>query len=331
MMVMIMKKVIHIFIYFLLLLCPFGVFAYSEYIIPGGDTLGIEVSSRGVMIVGFYKINGELINQEFQIGDRILTVAQEEVKDTNSLVRLIDKHMENSRVSVTVLRDNKEIERVMELSLYNGTYRTGLYVKANVLGIGTLSYVDPETKVYGVLGHSLNISNTNKQIEVRSGLSYEAEVTSFTRSVDGTPGSKNANINKNETFGTIEKNSSYGVFGKVQDIQERNLMKVGGIDEVETGQAFIHTTNVDNVIKDYEIKILEVNEDNKEKNIYFEVVDEELLAMSGGIVQGMSGSPILQNDKIIGAVTRVLVDDVNKGYGISIVTMLLEGDKLVNE
>lgn len=331
MMVMIMKKVIDIFIYFLLLLCPFGVFAYSEYIIPGGDTLGIEVSSRGVMIVGFYKINGELINQEFQIGDRILTVAQEEVKDTNSLVRLIDKHMENSRVSVTVLRDNKEIERVMELSLYNGTYRTGLYVKANVLGIGTLSYVDPETKVYGVLGHSLNISNTNKQIEVRSGLSYEAEVTSFTRSVDGTPGSKNANINKNETFGTIEKNSSYGVFGKVQDIQERNLMKVGGIDEVETGQAFIHTTNVDNVIKDYEIKILEVNEDNKEKNIYFEVVDEELLAMSGGIVQGMSGSPILQNDKIIGAVTRVLVDDVNKGYGISIVTMLLEGDKLVNE
>lgn len=329
-MVMIMRKFnSKMLIWFISLCVPFYVGAYSDFIIPGGETLGIEVNSRGVMIVGFYKINGELINQNLQVGDKILKVDGEVVEDTNSLADLIDKHMKDDAVTITIERNHKELENTMQLSLYNGTYRTGLYVKANVLGIGTLSYIDPETNIYGVLGHSLNVSNTNQKIEIKSGKSYDADVTSFTRSVDGTPGSKNADINKNETFGTIEANTNYGVFGKTEESIQKDLMKVGKIDEVELGKAFIHTTDTNNEIKQYEINILEVNKDNNEKNIYFEINDEALLAMSGGIVQGMSGSPIIQNDMIVGAVTRVLVDDVNRGYGISIVTMLEEGDKLL--
>ncbi len=318
-------------VYIIILLFPVYVLAYSEYIIPGGETLGIEVNSKGVMVVGFYKINGELINQDLQVGDKILKVNGETVLDTTSLVDLIDKHMENDTVNITVLRNNDEFDSKMSLSLHNGTYRTGLYVKANILGIGTLSYIDPNTNVYGVLGHALNVSNTNQKIEIRTGQSYDADVTSFTKSVDGTPGSKNANIDKDSTFGTIEKNSNYGVFGKIEETRNNNkdLMKVGKIDEVSLGKAYIHTTDTNNEIKDYEIEILEINTDTPEKNIYFEVVDKDLLEMSGGIVQGMSGSPIIQDDLIIGAVTRVLVDDVNKGYAISIVTMLEEGDKII--
>lgn len=313
----------------LCLLTPFIVFAYSDYIIPGGDTLGIEVNSKGVMIVGFYKVNGELINQDFQVGDKILKVNKEEVVGTKELVELIDQHMKNGKVSVTYSRNNKEYDTDLILSLFNGNYRTGLYVKGNVLGIGTLSYIDPETGIYGVLGHPLNVANTNQQVEIRDGLSYEANVTSFTRSVDGNPGSKNANINKSDVFGTIEKNSNYGIFGKVEKETNKNKMKVGQLDEVTVGKAYIYTTNINNEIEKYEIEILEINKKNIEKNLYFKIVDQNLLNMSGGIVQGMSGSPIIQDDKIIGAVTRVLVDDVDKGYGISIVTMLEEGDKIL--
>lgn len=319
-----MKKLI----YFILLFFPYFVFAYSEYIIPGGETLGIEVNSKGVMVVGFYKVNGSFINQELQVGDKILEVNHEDVMSTNDLVRLIDQYMSDGKVSITYSRGDKEYTTDLALRLYDGSYRTGLYVKGSILGIGTLSYIDPDTGVYGVLGHSLNLSNTNQLIDIRTGYSYEAKVTSFTRSIDGNPGSKNANIDKNSLFGTIEKNSNYGIFGTVEKSPQKELMKVGNIDEIQLGDAYIYTTDTNNEIKPYKIRILEVNKNNVDKNIYFEIVDQDLLAMSGGIVQGMSGSPIIQEDMIVGAVTRVLVDDVNKGYGISIVTMLEEGDKL---
>lgn len=323
-----MKKMLIIII---LLFMPVITFAYSDYIIPGGDTLGIEVNSKGVMVVGFYKVNGELINQELKVGDKILKVNNVEVNDTSDLVNLIDKFMQNGEVSVTYVRNQKEKDVNLKLSLANGTYRTGLYVKGNVLGIGTLSYIDPNTGVYGVLGHALNISSLNEQVEIKSGYSYEADVTSFTRSTDGNPGSKNADIHKEELFGTIEINSNYGIFGKIEESKNKEVMKVGKLSEVKLGEAYIYTTNLNNQIKKYRIEILEVDKKNKEKNIYFEIKDKELLEMSGGIVQGMSGSPIIQDDKIIGAVTRVLVDDVERGYGISIVTMLEEGDKLLKD
>lgn len=323
-----MKK---LFMLLILMLFPFSVLAYSEYIIPGGATLGIEVNSKGILVVGFYKIDGKLINQDLRVGDKITKVNGVEVNSSNELSKLIDKYMVNEEVQITYERDNEEYNMMLKLSLQKDSYRTGLYIKSSVLGIGTLSYIDPETGVYGILGHALNISSTNKEIDIKDGNSYNADVTSFTRSVDGNPGSKNANIHKDELFGTIEHNSSYGLFGKIKGNANANLLKVGRIDEVSLGKAYIYTTDLNNDVKEYEIKILEVDKQNREKNIYFEIVDKNLLEMSGGIVQGMSGSPIIQNDKIIGAVTRVLVDDVTKGYGISIVTMLEEGDRLASK
>lgn len=320
-----MKKIL----WLLLLLMPFYVFAYSKYIIPGGDTLGIEVNSKGVIIVGFYEVNGEKINRDLRVGDKILEVNNIEVNSTNELSKLVEKYMENEKVNITYSRNNKEDELELDLVYYNGNYRTGLYVKGSVLGIGTLTYIDPNSNIYGVLGHSLNLSQTNQILEVKSGYSYDAYVTSFTRSSDGSPGSKNASIDKDEVFGSISNNTKYGIFGIVNDVYDRELLEVGEIEDIKVGKAYIRTTDDSNKIVNYEIKVLEVDKSNSDKNIYFEVTDKELLNMSGGIVQGMSGSPIIQDGKIIGAVTRVLVDDVSKGYGISIVTMLEEGDKIV--
>ncbi|MGN1372029.1 MAG: SpoIVB peptidase S55 domain-containing protein [Candidatus Coprovivens sp.] len=320
-----MKKIL----WLLLLLIPFYVFAYSKYIIPGGDTLGIEVNSKGVVVVGFYDVNGERINRNLRIGDKILKVNNIEVNNANELSKLLVEYMDNNIVDITYSRNNKEYNTDLKLVYNNGNYKSGIYVKSNVLGIGTLTYIDPNSSVYGVLGHSLNLSQTNQLLEVKSGYSYDAYVTSFTKSNDGNPGSKNASIDKNEIFGSINNNTKYGVFGIVNNIYDRELLEVGQIDDIKVGKAYIRTTDKDNEITSYEIKILEVNKNNSDKNIYFEVIDKDLLSMSGGIVQGMSGSPIIQDNKIIGAVTRVLIDDVSKGYGISIVTMLEEGDKLL--
>lgn len=314
-----------------ILLFPSIVFAYSNYLILGGDTLGVEVNSKGIIVVGFYEVDGEYINKDLQVGDRILEINDVEVNSTKELVTLIDKYMYDNKVDITYNRDNKEFEDELDLRYESGTYKTGLYVKSSILGIGTLTYVDPETKVYGILGHSLNMSKTNRKIEVREGYTYSAEVVNFTRSKDGNPGSKNANINKEQVFGTIEENTKYGVFGKVYEIDNTELIEVGKIEDVKLGKAYIYTTNLTNKVEKYEIKILEINKYDSDKNYYFEIVDEDLLKMSGGIVQGMSGSPIIQDEKIIGAVTRVLVDDVSKGYGLNIVKMLEEGDKILKD
>ena len=321
-----MKKIL----WLILLILPIIVLAYSDYIIPGGETLGIEVNSKGIVIIGFYKVDGKSINTDLQVGDKIMAVNGDEVLTTEDLIKNIDKYMEDDKVLITYERNKKEYNDYLELVLYNGTYRTGLYVKSGVLGIGTLSYIDPETKVYGVLGHGLNLSETQEKIDIRTGYSYEALVTSFKRSTNGNPGSKNANINKEKIVGTIERNSNYGIFGlyNEEEINKKKL-KVGKLEEVNLGKAYIYTTNLDNEVEEYEIEILEIDKKHDEKNIYFEVTDKELLNMSGGIVQGMSGSPIIQNDMIVGAVTRVLVDDVTNGYGISIVKMLEEGDNII--
>ena len=314
-----------------ILLFPSMVFTYSNHLILGGDTLGVEVNSKGIIVVGFYEVAGEYINKDIQVGDRILEINDVEVNSTNELVTLIDKYMYENKVDITYNRDNKEYEDELDLRYESGTYKTGLYVKSSILGIGTLTYVDPETKVYGILGHSLNMSKTNRKIEVREGYTYNADVVNFTRSKDGSPGSKNANINKEQVFGTIEENTKYGVFGKVYNVENTELIEVGKIDDVKLGKAYIYTTNLNNKVEKYEIKILDINKYDSDKNYYFEIVDKDLLKMSGGIVQGMSGSPIIQDEKIIGAVTRVLVDDVSKGYGLNIVKMLEEGDKILKD
>ena len=322
-----MKKIL-----LFILLLPAIVFAYSDRVILGGDTLGLEINSDGVVVVGFYEVNNEYMNKFLEIGDRILEVNNEEVSSTSEMVELIDKYMIDSKVNITYVSDDNR-KRIGELYLgyVNGSYKTGLYVKSSVLGIGTLTYIDPNTKVYGVLGHSLNMSSTKRKLEIRTGYSYDADVVSFTRSHDGSPGSKNANINKNSLFGSIDLNTNYGVFGIVNTNLDKKLYKVGNIDDVKLGEAYIYTSNVSDSVVKYKINILDINKKDDDKNYYFEVVDKDLLEMSGGIVQGMSGSPIVQGDYIIGAVTRVLVDDVSKGYGLDIVKMLEEGDKLLGD
>lgn len=310
----------------IILLMPFNVFAYSDFIMPGGETIGISVNNDGVVVMGFYKVNNNYINSFLEVGDNIIYVNDEEVDNIEELSDLIEKNINDNSVSIIYVRDGVEHEGLLELRLVDGIYKSGLYIKSNVVGIGTVTYIDGD--IYGALGHVINFGSINKKVEIKDGTAFFSDVTNFIRSRNGNPGSKSADIIYDKEFGSIDSNTNYGIYGYVKSKNDKELMEVGKLNDVMLGSASIYTTNLDDEVIEYEIKILEIDKESKDKNFYFEVVDKDLLEMSGGIVQGMSGSPIIQNDKIIGAVTRVLIDDVKKGYGISIVTMLEEGDKL---
>ena len=313
----------------LLLLYPNIILAYSDRILVGGQNIGINIQSNGILVVGFYKVKGSMIksNPTIEIGDAILKVGNTEVQSINELTSAIEKNIKNSEVELIVLRDGKEKKIRLSLIEEGGIYKTGLYVKDSITGIGTLTYIDPESKIFGALGHEIIEANTNKRVEVKTGTIFNSIITGIHKSSDGTPGEKKANFKTSDVYGTIAKNTQYGLFGTYKaNFPNAKIYDVAKKNEIKVGNAKILTVLNGNEVKEYAINITKINEYNKIKNISFEITDEELLNKAGGVVQGMSGSPIIQNEKIIGAVTHVIVDNVKTGYGIFITTMLEEGE-----
>lgn len=318
------KKLISFILIFLICI-PYNILAYSDYIIPGGENIGIEINTKGVLVVGTYDINGVDIAKKAGIktGDIITKVDN---KIVNSIDDLIASLSNKNEVEVTLKRQNTTYKTNLEVVIEDNVTKTGLYVKDTITGIGTLSYIDPETSIYGALGHEILESNTGKLLEVKDGKIISSTVTNIDRSENGIPGSKNAIIN-DLYYGDISKNTSSGIFGSYKDtIPDKKKYKVASKEDIKLGSAKILTVINKQEIKEYDINILKITDD-KNKNILFEVTDKELLETTGGIVQGMSGSPIIQGDYIIGAVTHVVVDNPSKGYGIFITNMLEEGER----
>ena len=321
-----MKK----FIVFLciLVMCPGHVWAYSSEVILGGATIGIDIESDGVMVIGFYKINGKYHKSSLVEGDIITKVEEEEITTIEDLSQALEKHMNQDTIEITYRRGDKEKQCHIALFLENGIYKTGLYVKDGITGIGTLTFIDPATNTYGALGHEVIEANTSKMIEVKTGSIFKNEITSIDASRDGSPGSKNAKFYYGTTYGDIDKNTKYGIYGTyTREYDESNLIEVAAPEEVKIGQATIYTVLEGEEVEAFEIEITKINKNSEIKNISFEITDEELLDATGGVVQGMSGSPIVQNGKLIGAVTHVVTDNVATGYGLFITTMLEESEK----
>ena len=316
-------------IFLCLLVIPINILAYSDKIILGGDNIGISIQNNGVIIIGFYKINGDYNkgDNELAIGDVITKVEDTKISSIKELTKEIDEYVDDNEVTLYFIRNGKEQKTNLKLYKENNIYKTGLYVKDSVKGIGTISYIDPETKIYGSLGHEILESNSNNRIDVKSGYIFESSILNIDKSYDGYPGEKKAEFNSNKILGTIDKNTIYGIYGKYSgELLTDNLIEVGNKDDINTGKAYIYTVLNGNSIGRYEIEITDINDKKDIKNITFEITDETLLSEAGGIVQGMSGSPIVQNNKIIGVVTHVAIDHVNTGYGIFITTMLEEGE-----
>lgn len=324
------KKIIALFLSCSFLFAPLGVWAYSDQIIIGGDNIGIHIDSKGIIIIGFYKVNGEYQKStpEIRIGDRITKVGNTEVNSIQELTNTIEKELKNGKVQITIEREEKTFTSELKLIEADGLYKTGLYVKDGVSGIGTLTYIDPNTKIFGTLGHEILESSSNSRIEVKTGNIFDSEVSKIIRSNDGKVGEKNANLDYNQIFGNIKKNTMYGVFGTYTNtLPDGRLFPVGTKEDIQVGEATIYTVLSNNQINEYNIQITNINENSEIKNITFQITDEKLLKEAGGVIQGMSGSPIIQNGKIVGAVTHAIVDNVKNGYGIFITTMLEEGER----
>lgn len=326
-----MKNKIIVFYLILLLILPINIFAYSDKIILGGETIGIKVNSNGVYVVGFYEVNNKMIAEEsgFKIGDIIKSINNQDINNINDLNNII---IDNKEYNFRVIRNNKNIDLKLQLEEENNIYKTGLYVKDTIYGSGTMSYIDPETKVFGSLGHEIIETSSYKKFELNEGEIYKAEVNSIKKSTSNTTGEKNTTINSNEIVGEIYSNEINGIYGiYTAEINNKNLYEIAKPNEIVKGKAYIETVINKDKVERFEIRIDTIDEGNLTKNIKFTITDNKLLEKTGGIIQGMSGSPIIQNNKIIGAVNYVIVNEKEQGYGIFITTMLEEGDKILNQ
>lgn len=310
---------------------PSIVLAYSEYIIPGGENIGIELNARGVMIVGLYKVDDRYPAKDagLRIGDIIVEVNNQPVSTIDGLVKQINAATSQT-IKLKFYRNNELKTTTLTLHVdENNVLKTGLYVKDSITGIGTLSFIDPKTKLFGALGHEIIEKTTGKIIDIKDGKIFETSVSHIERSEVGAPGEKNAKFFTDNVFGKVLENTDKGIFGLyTSELPNKKLYKVAKPDEVKLGPAKILTVLKDNTIGAYDIVITKINNQNnqKTKNILFEITDGGLIQATGGIVQGMSGSPIIQNEYIVGAITHVVIDNPTRGYGIFITHMLEEAE-----
>jgi len=316
------------FLLFLYLFIPISVFAYSDYVIASGKNIGIELKSNNIIIVGSYNIGNYNVLRESSLktGDKILKINNYDISSAENMQQVINK-INSDNIMVTYKRNNQEYTTNIKLYKENNEYKTGLYVRDTIRGVATLTYIDANTKTFGALGHEILEKSTKSKFESDTGTIFSSVVTGITKSKDGNPGEKNARSNSFDVYGNVFENTSSGIFGEyITPLPQSKLYKVAKPSEISLGKAQILTVINGEKVEAFEINILKINNNSNTKNILFEVTDQDLLDKTGGIVQGMSGSPIIQGDNIVGAVNFVVVDKTNRGYGIFITKMLEEAE-----
>ena len=323
--------------FFMAIASPITILAKD--LVIGGQNIGIELKSNGLLISGTYDVkeNKKTYNpkddSDIRKGDLIISIGEDRVNSLNDLVTILkEKYADENNASIKIIRDGVTYTKKLKLIKDEyGNIKTGLFIKESLLGIGTITYYDEENGTYGALGHEMNDASYSPSIDLSFGTIYSSDVTLIRKSKNGNPGEKIASINEDEILGEVEKNNQYGIYGKYNvNVDDYVKLEVGKKDDVELGKAQIWTVIHGDKVEKFDIEIVSLKDQDKQnvKGISFKIVDKRLLNITNGIVAGMSGSPIIQNNKIIGAVTHVLVDKVEYGYGIFIEWMLEESDNL---
>ncbi|MBU5315837.1 SpoIVB peptidase [Clostridium bornimense] len=307
----------------------------------GGYPIGIKLKTKGFIVISLSEI--ENYEKEpyspaseggIKVGDNIISINEIELKNSNDITEIINKTKGNT-IKIKLLRDNIElVKEVKPVKCVDDNYKLGLWIRDSTAGVGTLTFYDKKNNIFGALGHGIIDSDTNVIMPIEKGDILSAEIKSIKRGEKGNPGElRGIFVNETHVRGEITKNSLNGVFGisneSLENIKFNEPIKVAKISEIKEGNAQILTTVDADGPKYYDIKIEKVldNASTSSKNMLIVVTDEELLSKTGGIVQGMSGSPIIQNGKLVGAVNHVLVNNPCAGYGIFIETMLNELNK----
>lgn len=313
-------------------------------LIPGGQSIGVTLQTKGVMVVGQAPVIDQSGRKTFpakeagiEVGDILLKIDNQEVRtdqDVSKAVHLAGEQKGN--VNVLFKHQDQILEKVIKpvFCAETGRYRMGLFVRDEAAGVGTLSFLDPVSKKYGALGHVITDADTNQKIEVSKGKIVASSIYAIEKGKRGHPGEKLGSFVTNSAFmGTIEKNTMTGIFGtmsgQVTNPYFAEAIPVGWEAEVKVGPAKIYTVIQGEKIEEFNINIDRVMHNRTDsKNMIVRVTDPRLLEATGGIIQGMSGSPIVQDGKIIGAVTHVFVNDSQRGYGVFIQNMINDGNQL---
>jgi len=309
-------------------------------IVPGGQSLGVQLQTNGVLVVGHHLVNGTDSSSpgekaDIQVGDSILAINGTQIEDMEDVQPLVNKAGENGEtLDVAIKREKETMETTLEpmLDEKDNKYKIGLYIRDSAAGIGTMTFYHPDSKKYGALGHVISDMDTQKPIQINDGAIVGSNVKSIHKGNNGVPGEKQAEFSMDEDqLGTITKNSPFGIFGNLENEVNSHEdysepMPIALSHEVEEGPAKILTVVEGEKVEEFEVEVISSVPQKfpATKGMVVQITDSELLEKTGGIVQGMSGSPIIQNGKIIGAVTHVFVNDPTSGYGVHIEWMLQE-------
>ncbi len=323
-------------------LCAFlsllSVSADARTIVVSGQTVMINAQYDGVLVSGEFDFmwHDQTISQKpydsIKTGDLIVEINDIEIDSCADLNQILSQTpITEEYLDVTVERTSNEVNA--RLYLYyeenDNTFKTGFYVKDHISGVGTLTYFDPINHSYGALGHEITEKTTGDAADIHQGELLLGQVTSIVPSVINQPGEK-VSRSTGLYLGNIQLNNQFGIFGTMENDIEGMMMPIASQHQIQTGLATILTVIQNDEVKEYQIEITRVHKQTSAeiKGIEFKIIDEMLLNETGGIIQGMSGSPILQNGRIIGAVTHMIPSSPNKGYGVFIEWMLMNSDQI---
>ena len=295
-----------------------------------GDLVGLKLYTNGVLVVGMSEISG-IDNNKYKPyektgikeGDMIIEVNKQSVTCTADLLNSINQAQENEITIVYVRDGNIEQTSIKPVKTEDNCYKIGLWVRDIAAGVGTVSFYEPSTGLFAALGHGILDIDTEELLEISTGDFVTANIVSIKKGERGNPGKIQGSIDNQYAIGQVYKNTQFGVFGNLKNLSVLNVnlqdtMEVAFRDEIKLGKASIICTLENNKKDKYEVEIQKIDKNNNwdNKSMVIKVTDKRLIDKTGGIIQGMSGSPIIQNGKLIGALTHVLVSEPTMGYGI---------------
>lgn len=300
--------------------------ASAQDLVPVGRAVGIEAETDGLLVASLSKVQTEsgeaspAADAGILPGDIIVRVGSADVSSAEDFAEAVE-NLDGSDVELTVLRDEKQVQLTLTPAQdTDGVWRLGLWLRGSVSGIGTVTYYDPSTGEYGALGHSITDADTGVLLPISEGSICDATVSDVLRGERGKAGELHGSYDAGSSIGTVDANTNHGIFGSANGAFDGEALPVADPDEITDGDATILANVSGKDVQEYSVKISRA--DSGGERLLVTVTDPDLLEATGGIVQGMSGSPIIQNGKLVGAVTHVLVSDPTRGYGVTISAML---------
>ena len=309
----------------------------GDTVIPLGRAVGIKLFSDGVLVVGLSSLDtpegpaSPGRTSGLKAGDVITHMDGSEVDTIEEVQDHLAQHP-GEKMTLQVQRGEESLQLAAQaVKTTAGSYQLGVWLRDSMAGIGTMTFYDPDSGVFAALGHGINDVDTAKLMPLETGSIMGATVSDVKKGAAGEPGELHGDFDLTADLGTLYANTEQGIFGRLEDAalaQDLQPVEVAGRDQVQTGRATILSNIAGDTVEEYEVEITHLYPENAgdSRNLMLRVTDQRLLEATGGIVQGMSGSPILQNGKLVGAVTHVLVNDPTSGYGILAETMLKQGE-----